>query len=368
MAINQNIINQELGRTSSLDSLVLSVFGSAARTADSSTKRLVGYSGSQPVYEVAIRTGTRVSKKLVTSDGSPFFGVPDPRPARGQPSQNELAEPSVVLKPGFDGNIIAGDELIAPGGITPILPTSGSVSMRDARAKLMAWVNNNSDFFSEGEIQDMIKSINQAGSKAELMSLQGQFVNTMNKRAVFDPVFGDPEAVDFGGGGGGGGGGGAFGPQYRAPDRRLVESFVKGELVTLVGTVPEGTVDGLVNLYMKDHRRNFDSLAMEIDPGMSVREAIRNTDLYKNIHKNRPESQNEERWISDRRAAAAEGGLNVNLQEDFAIRQAQAAGDIPDVADAAGVAQFQATGNVAGTTMESKMKNAAVNLFRGVVR
>lgn len=168
------------------------------------------------------------------------------------------------------------------------------------------------------------------------------------------------------GGSGSGRGRGSIGPIYRAPDKREVEDFVKGALVSLTGAVDDTLVADGVALYMRDHRRNFDSPSAEINPAQSVMEFIRKTPSYQEIHALRPETEDERSWISNRRQAAAAGGLNLGLQDDFAITQASIGGDLPDVKDAAAVAQVQASGSARGTPIEDKIRGAASALFRNV--
>jgi hypothetical protein len=163
------------------------------------------------------------------------------------------------------------------------------------------------------------------------------------------------------------GGGGFAGPVYRAPDRRVVEDFVKGTLVSLVGTVPDHLVGPGVDAYMRDHRRNFDSEAIEIDPGQSVLELIRNTAEYQSIHKLRPKSVDERDWIGQRAQEAQRGGLDTEQIEKFAITQATAGGDLPDVAEAAATAQLQESGQ-APTLLEQQFRQVAQDMFSGLVR
>jgi hypothetical protein len=172
---------------------------------------------------------------------------------------------------------------------------------------------------------------------------------------------------DGGFGGGGGGGGGFAGPTYVAPDRRVVEDFVKGSLVSLVGEVPDHLVGPTTDLYMSDHRRNFDSERAEIDPQQSVLERIRGTQEYQTIHQLRPESDDERSWIASRRSAAQQGGLTVKRQEQFAIDQATVAGDLDEVVDAAALSQFQHSGR-APTILDQKFRAAAQNMFANVRR
>jgi len=176
-----------------------------------------------------------------------------------------------------------------------------------------------------------------------------------------DPLAG----FDFGGGGGGGG---FAGPEYVAPDRRVVEDFVKGSLVSLVGNIPgDDMVQRFTDVYMNEHRKNFDTPNRTIDPAQSVTEAIRGTAQYKTIHQNRPDSEDERSWISQRSAAAAQGGLTVGAQENFAITQATVAGDVEDVRTAAGFAQLQRSGK-APTLLDNQFRQVAQGIFGGVRR
>lgn len=192
----------------------------------------------------------------------------------------------------------------------------------------------------------------------------GPLIVDVNEDPGGEPEFG----FDFGGiGGGGGGGGGGFGgPEYVAPDRRVVEDMVKGALISLVGHIPEGQIKAIADIYMKDHRKNFDTVDREIDPAQSMLEAIRDTEEYRVTHAQRPEGEDERSWISNRRELAKRGGLNTGLLDDFAITQATVGGDEKDMADAAAVAQFEATGSVRGTTLEEKMRRTSRAMFQNV--
>jgi hypothetical protein len=178
-----------------------------------------------------------------------------------------------------------------------------------------------------------------------------------------DPLGGFPTSLPDGDGGSG-----SLAPIYVQPDRRVIEDLVKGTMVSLVGTVLDGRLGEVVDLYMSEHKKNFDTLESTIDPSQSVLERIRNTAEYKFVHKNRPASADERTWVSDRLTAAAQGGLTQPLQEDFAIMQAAAAGDVPDVRRGAGVTQTRLSGSSRGTVLENTVNRAASNLFRGVIR
>jgi hypothetical protein len=180
----------------------------------------------------------------------------------------------------------------------------------------------------------------------------------------------------YGGGGGGGGGAGAIGPVYIEPDKRVVTDFVKGTLVSMVGTVPEHLIGPGVETYMRDHKAHWQmgvdaatvgKAGQEIDPQQSVLEYVRSTREYQIIHKNRPKSEDERTWISDRQEQALQGGLSTSRQENFAITQATAGGDVKDVAEAAGVAEFKATGQMP-TFLDNQVRNAITGMMSRVGR
>lgn len=165
---------------------------------------------------------------------------------------------------------------------------------------------------------------------------------------------------------GGGGGGGFAGPVYRRPDERVVRDFVKGTLVSLVGEVPEHLVGPAVETFMRDHRADFDNPEQEIDPSQSVVELIRGTEEYQTIHELRPESVDEREWISSRAREAQRGGLDTGEVEQFAIEQATVGGDLPDVAEAAAVRQFQRSSQ-APALLDNQFRQVAQAMFQGVV-
>ena len=138
-----------------------------------------------------------------------------------------------------------------------------------------------------------------------------------------------------------------------------------GSMVALVGTVLDDELDRIVDIFMSEDRRNFDTPGEQISPNQSVLEAIEATKEYITIHKLRPDSQDARTWIPDRRKAAAAGGLSVEQQEAFAITQATVGGDIADVEEAAGFAQFQGSGR-APDPIQARIRIAARGVFEGV--
>jgi hypothetical protein len=242
-------------------------------------------------------------------------------------------------------------------------------NLRMAKGRWLNWIADPNNAMSSNERENFTRLINSwTGSAQELQdsmriaSLNLPFGATGEQQGGF----GDTLSIgDLGGGGGGGGG--AFGPQYRKPDRRVIEDFVTGTMVALAGTVLDDELDRIVDLYMTDHRRDFDSESSTIDPAQSVVEAIRSTQDYVVAHQDRPESADERTWISDRRTAAQRGGLTVSKQEDFAITQATVAGDLEDVESAASVAQLQSSGKAEGG-LERKIRAVAEGVFSQVRR
>lgn len=123
------------------------------------------------------------------------------------------------------------------------------------------------------------------------------------------------------GGGGFGGFGGGGGPQYIGPDEGLVRDFVKSRLVALVGRADEKRIDALTALYLKDDKRAFKGAS--VDPKQSVTEKIRSYGDYKRIHELRPDSANEDTWISQQSQALIGGGATAGEADELAATFAQ---------------------------------------------
>jgi hypothetical protein len=98
-----------------------------------------------------------------------------------------------------------------------------------------------------------------------------------------------------------------------------------------------------------------------------VLEYVRSTREYQMIHKLRPKSEDERTWVSDRKEQAVQGGLSTSRQENFAITQATAGGDVKDIAEAAAVAEFQATGQMP-TILDNQFRTAMQNMLSRVAR
>lgn len=244
---------------------------------------------------------------------------------------------------------------------------SALVSEKD---RAMKWITTYTDWMSAQQALGYTTQIrNFSGSRSDFLRMFETIKQTVGAQGmqVAEATY---QPTDLGipglGGGGGGGGGGFSGPVYVEPDRRVVEDFVKGTMVSLIGTVAEKDLDRIVDIYMKDHRRDFDTEDKQIDPQQSVVEAIRSTADYKKIHKLRKPSEDERTWIAQRQQAAEKGGLTRGQQEDFAITQATVGGDTADVVDAASLAQFQGSGSVRGTLLDEKVRGVVTNMFARV--
>ena len=305
------------------------------------------------------------------------------RDARGYPVyyisftfQPFMGEPQTVRNTvAWNGSSIVGPNFSTPGGGGVSEPSAPDPSglrvteermLNEAKLKFNNWLVSNESLLSDAEMEAWKKyADNFTGSAAAFNNWWNIIkTETQGTTSTLEFIPNDPGAGTSTGGGIGGGG--FVGPTYVAPDRRVVEDYVKGTMVSLVGTVLDDKLDQIVDVYMKDHRRNFDNPQQEIDPGQSVVEAIRSTEDYNQIHKLRPESADERSWIKDRRAAAQQGGLQVDRQEDFARTQAAVGGDVDDVRDAAAVRQTTGSGTTRGTVLEKKVRGAAEALFQGV--
>ena len=151
----------------------------------------------------------------------------------------------------------------------------------------------------------------------------------------FDLSLPDPTTI-----GGGGGRAGPRPPEYRAPDRRLIEDYARATLVALTGTAQDGDIQAFSDLYLTEDRRNFDNPNQDIDPRESVKVGIRKRDDYKAIHQLRPESLDEFQWVSDRRGSLLRAGVAPDLAEEIAIEQATVGATTQQAAEAGVTATF----------------------------
>ncbi len=306
--------------------------------------------------------------RFVTHIGSDIFGLPIYRISiqRGNSTFVQTwamtGATQTLIKPTMS---IPGNQQPGQGA------ASEAVELQRAKDRWLTWLVDPVNQISANERGNFARLINSwTGSAQELqdsMLLSSHNLPFGATGELQGGEFGDSLGIGGLSFGGGGGGGGSFGPEYVKPDERVVQDFVTGTMVSLTGTVLDDEFDRIVAIYMTDHRRNFDSLDETIDPSQSVVEAVRSTEEYGRIHALRPDSADERTWISDRRKAAARGGLTEGKQEDFAIIQATVGGDIDDVEVAGSVAQLQTSGRATGI-IERRMRSVAEGIFGAVRR
>ena len=258
-----------------------------------------------------------------------------------------------------------GDPSRISGGGTRTFGDVGAMSRSKDNA--MAWLATNSTKLAATDVTALTRAIHDwsgtdPGAFHDWWAMTRRNLPALTGVGVQDFAFDD--SLLFGGGGGGGGG--FAGPEYRAPDKRVVEDFVKGSLISLVGTIPEQYVGTFTELFMRDHRKNFDSLDREIDPQQSVTEAIRRTQEYKTVHQLRPQGEDERDWVSQRRQQGERGGLQTDLDQ-FAINQATVGGDLGDVERAGATQQFQKSGKMP-TLLDNQFRSIAESMMSRVAR
>ena len=121
---------------------------------------------------------------------------------------------------------------------------------------------------------------------------------------------------DGSGGGGRGRGGGGGGPEYIAPDKRLIQDWVKDKSIVLLGK-SSAQQDAWVKAYMSAHKKQFEGKS--IDPQAEVTDKIRNTSEYKKIHGFRKDDVDEDTWVSERREMLVRLGVSDQLAGERAI-------------------------------------------------
>lgn len=139
--------------------------------------------------------------------------------------------------------------------------------------------------------------------------------------SIFD--FGGGDTSD-GGGGGGGRGSGRVAPVYVAPDRRDVEEQVRSLLINMVGGqgVTEQRIKTLTDHYLRVNRSNFDNPNSQVSVRQDLKDQIRRYSDFQAIHQLRPESIDEESWVSSYAGQVAAAGLNVTDIDQVAAQLA----------------------------------------------
>jgi hypothetical protein len=348
--------------------------GSRATSVDNSLRGQIA-KGLSPGGHVRVISAVYIGKDKT---GKPMYQVrymTSGPGGRGTGQLSVITNKTVTFQGGNIGSPIMRDQasLGGPGKDSNKGRVSGQdVHLQRAKDSWLTWIANNAGVtLTPNQVESLKSFVQNFRGTYQQLNERMKFIEANNPVGPGGIVAegGDEGEWDFGldfGGGGGGGGGGGFEPQYVAPDRRVVEDMVSGMLTSLIGSPDPALLKSMTDLYMKDHRRNFDTETEEIDPAMSVLEGIRNTQQYQTIHELRPETEDERAWIGARVQAAKQGGLNLGRTQDFAIAQATAGGDVQDVARAASMAQTREAGTTRGTLLEGQLKETVTNMFRGM--
>jgi hypothetical protein len=159
-------------------------------------------------------------------------------------------------------------------------------------------------------------------------------------------------------------GGGGGGPKYQAPDRNLVRDSAQAMMVSMVGQSDDPRIHALTELYLRDHRRQFDGASVE--PAQSVKDYIRSFEDYKRIHDLRPESIDEMEWVPTQAAQLAAGGMRVGEIDQRAITQAQVGTTPANARQAAFIHELSGTGRANMPAFFQQFSQAASASFRRV--
>lgn len=163
---------------------------------------------------------------------------------------------------------------------------------------------------------------------------------------------------------GGGGSGSRTVRTYVPPDRREVEDAVRGMLATLVGRADKGPLKEYTDLYMREDRAAFDKNDGR-SPKASVLERIRAREDYKRIHRLRPDTVDEQDWVTTAMSAAINTGMTATRGAEFGVRMATAGATPQDVTEAALTQEFART-NVARPEFFNRFQETARAMFGGV--
>lgn len=162
----------------------------------------------------------------------------------------------------------------------------------------------------------------------------------------------------------GGRGGGRVAPEYRPPDRRVVEDMVRDKMSLLIGQKNESTVQRLADVFMSDHRLNWEGKT-DRDPTQSVTEEIRKLSEYKRIHALRPDTVDETEWFTAQLAGVRSLGVTPSKEAARAADQAATGTAAARAQEAASI--FQQAGRASATpTFFRKISNAVTDMARMV--
>ncbi len=149
-----------------------------------------------------------------------------------------------------------------------------------------------------------------------------------------------------GGGGGGGFGSGSFGPVYQAPDEEAVKEALQGFQVAVTGQLEEDLLEQATAEYLSTHRKDFDDKNQQHDPFVAAKEIIRTSASYKDIHKLRPESDDELQWVTTQQGRLRTLGLTSAQSEQLGIKLARVGASAEAAQTAGEIAFFRQTGRV----------------------
>lgn len=156
-------------------------------------------------------------------------------------------------------------------------------------------------------------------------------------------------AARFGGGGGGGfggGGGGAAGPVYRAPDRDVIEDNIKSYVVAVTGSLNQNLIDRAVGEFLAKDKANFGSDTQAIDPVQAAKALVRDSTVYKDIHRLRPESVDEMEWVTSKQGLLRQLGVSADIAESLGTKLARVGANQEATQEAGERAFLRSTGRV----------------------
>ena len=147
---------------------------------------------------------------------------------------------------------------------------------------------------------------------AILLDAAEQYFNSQSSPFQYESPIGPPERppVNFftDPASGSGSGSGRTGPEYVAPDRRVIEEWVGDKLIILTGA-KQPELQEIVDAYLSADRQAFEGKS--IDPSAEATEKIRGLAEYKRIHTLRPDAAQEDTWVSSRQNRLTQLGVGA---------------------------------------------------------
>ncbi len=171
----------------------------------------------------------------------------------------------------------------------------------------------------------------------------------------------DASVIDLdglGAGLGSGFGSSSFGAVYQAPDEDAVKEALQGFQVAVTGQLDDLLLDQAVAEYLTTHKQDFDDPNAQHDPFQAAKVIIRGSESYKDIHKLRPESENELAWVTTQQGRLRTLGLTSEQSEQLGIKLARVGASQEAAQDAGNTAFFKNTGRVAKDQRDSLKSSA----------